>query len=194
MAGRIVVLISGAGSNMRALVAACRHGDVPADVVAVGADRDCPGLAFAARGGIPTFVERPSEHGSRDEWSAALRDLVLAHAPDLVVSAGFMRILSPAFVDAFAGRLVNLHPSLLPSFPGAHAVRDALEAGVKVTGSTVHLVVREVDRGPVLAQEPVRVLEGDDEHTLHERIKEVERRMLPEVCRALLERDHAPVA
>ena len=188
MAGRIVVLLSGSGSNMASLVQACRTGVVPGEVVAVGADRVCQGLARAALEDIPTFVVRYSDHGSRDEWSEALRRRVEAHVPDLVVCAGLMRILAPVFVDAFAGRLINLHPSLLPAFPGAHAVRDALAAGVKLTGTTVHLVDHEVDHGQILCQVPVPVLGGDDEQRLHERIKEAEHRILPQVCRSLLAR------
>jgi phosphoribosylglycinamide formyltransferase-1 len=137
--------------------------------------------------GIETAVLKPSSFGSRDEWSAALMELVGASGPDLVVSAGFMRILAPVFVDAFAGRLINLHPSLLPAFPGAHGVRDALDYGVKVTGSTIHFVDHDVDHGPILLQEAVRVEMGDTEQTLHERIKAVEHRLLPEACRLVLE-------
>ncbi len=186
MAGRIVVLISGTGSNMQALVDACEDGRVPGEIVAVIADRKCEGLDAAERRGIPTEVVDPAG-APRDRWSADLRDVVERYRPDLVVSAGFMRILAPVFVDAFADRLVNLHPSLLPAFPGARAVRDALEAGVKITGSTVHFVDHDVDRGPIILQEPVRVEASDDEAILHDRIKEVEHRLLPQVCRLLLE-------
>lgn len=187
MAGRIVVLISGAGSNMEALVEACRRGDAPGEVVAVIADRDCLGLKVAERLGVAASKLEPGDFTSRDEWSAVLRDRVAEHEPDLVVSAGFMRILAPVFVDAFPERIINLHPALLPSFPGAHAVRDALKAGVKVTGSTVHFVDYEVDHGPVLLQEAVRVDQHDDEDSLHERIKEVEHRILPKAVRLVLE-------
>ncbi len=186
--GGIVVLISGSGSNMEALVRATRAGEVPADVVAVFADRHCAGLELATSLGIPAEVVAPSEFGSRAEWSAALRDAVLDYEPDLVVSAGFMRILAPAFVDAFEGKLINLHPALLPDFKGAHAVRDALAAGVEVTGSTVHFVDHQVDHGAVILQEEVPVLAGDDETTLHERIKAVEHELLPRACRMLLEK------
>lgn len=187
MARRIVVLISGTGSNMVALVDACRRGEVPAEVVAVVADRQCAGLAKASERAVPASVLDPASFPTRDDWSAALRDEVARHEPDLVVSAGFMRILAPVFVDAFAGRLINLHPSLLPSFPGAHAVRDALRAGVKVTGTTVHHIDHEVDHGAVIAQEAVAIEPDDDEEILHERIKGVERRLLPEVCRRFFE-------
>ena len=186
MPGRIVVLISGTGSNMAALVDACARGEVAGEVVAVVADRECDGVAKAAERDVATTVVTPKAFASRDEWNVALRDEVARHEPDLVVSAGFMRILAPAFVDAFAGRLINIHPSLLPSFPGAHAVRDALAAGMKVTGTTVHYIDHEVDHGEVIAQKPVAIEPGDDEGSLHERIKEVEHRLLPEVCKRLL--------
>lgn len=187
MAARIVVLISGAGSNMHALVQACRAGDVPGEVVAVVADRPCEGLELARSEGVDTAVLDPRGFASRQEWSASLLDLVQTFAPDLVVSAGFMRILSPVFVHAYAGRLINLHPSLLPAYPGAHAVRDALEDGARVTGSTVHFVDDEVDHGPPIIQREVPVEPGDDVETLHERIKSVEHGMLAEACRMVLE-------
>ncbi len=181
------MLVSGSGSNLRALAVACRRGEVPGTVVATVADRACAGVAWAEGAGIAAAVLEPGAFASRDAWSEALRDLVASHRPDLVVSAGFMRILSPAFVDAFPGILINLHPSLLPAFPGAHAVRDALAAGVKVTGTTVHLVDHLVDHGAIVAQRAVEVLDDDDESSLHERIKAVEHRLLPEVCAAFLE-------
>jgi phosphoribosylglycinamide formyltransferase 1 len=187
MAGRIVVLISGAGSNMHALVQSCRAGDVPAEVVGVVADRACEGLELARAEGIDTAVLDPRGFPSREEWSARLRELVDSYAPDLVVSAGFMRILSPVFVHAFSGRLINLHPSLLPAYPGAHAVRDALEDGASVTGTTVHFVDDEVDHGPPILQREVPIERGDDVATLHERIKAVEHGMLAEACRLVLE-------
>lgn len=187
MPARIVVLISGAGSNMLALVRACRAGEVPAEVVAVVADRPCEGLEHARAEGVETAALDPRGFPSREEWSAALLELVRTFAPDLVVSAGFMRILSPVFVQAFAGRLINLHPSLLPAYPGAHAVRDALEDGARVTGTTVHFVDEEVDHGPSILQREVPIEPGDDEQTLHERIKAVEHGMLAEACRMVLE-------
>ncbi len=171
---------------MVALDAACRAGEVPASVVAVVADRHCGGLAIATERAIPTLVLEPRDWPSRDAWSEALREAVLQHAPDLVVSAGFMRILAPIFVDEFSGRLINLHPALLPKFPGAHAVRDALAAGVAETGSTVHFVDQLVDHGPTIVQAKVKIHEGEDEASLHERIKEVEHRILPEACRRVL--------
>ncbi len=187
MPGRIVVLISGSGSNMEALAEACEAGPVPGEVVAVVADRDCDGLRLAEKRGIDARLVDFSAFDEREKWSVALRDVVQSYEPDLVVSAGFMRILAPVFVDAFAGRLINLHPALLPAFPGAHGVRDALEHGVKVTGSTVHFVDHLVDHGPILLQEAVPVRPDDDADTLHARIKEVEHRLLPEACRLILE-------
>ncbi|HEX2196790.1 MAG TPA: phosphoribosylglycinamide formyltransferase [Actinomycetota bacterium] len=187
MAGRIVVLISGTGSNMHALVRACRAGEVPAEVVGVVADRPCEGLEIARAEGIETAVLDPRGYASREEWSAELLELVGKFDPDLVVSAGFMRILSPVFVHAFSGRLINLHPSLLPAYPGAHAVRDALEDGARVTGSTVHFVDDEVDHGPPILQREVAIEPGDTEATLHERIKAVEHGILAEACRLVLE-------
>ena len=184
---RIVVLVSGSGSNMQALAEACRDGSVPGEVAAVGADRDCTGLERARALDLETFMLAPRDFPDRDTWSAALRDEVARRKPDLVVSAGFMRILAPVFVDSFTGRLINLHPSLLPDFPGAHAVRDALDAGAKVTGSTIHHVDHLVDHGPTILQEKVEIQDGDTEETLHARIKEVEHRLLPQACRLLLE-------
>jgi phosphoribosylglycinamide formyltransferase-1 len=185
--GRIAVLVSGTGSNMVALVEACENGSVPGEVVLVAADRECPGIAAALDRGVKAVVVDFASHTSRDEWNDALRDAVADAAPDLVVSAGFMRLLAPAFVDAFEGRLINLHPSLLPAFPGAHAVRDALTHGVKVTGTTVHFVDYEVDHGPILLQEAVEVRPDDSEQSLHERIKAVEHGLLPKACRLILE-------
>ena len=172
---------------MLALIDACVEGRVPGSVVLVAADRACRGVDAARERGVETAVVEPSSYGSRDDWSAALKEVVGASDPELVVSAGFMRILAPVFVDVFAGRLINLHPSLLPAFPGAHGVRDALEYGVRITGSTVHFVDHDVDHGPILLQEAVPVEIGDTEQTLHERIKAVEHRILPEACRLVLE-------
>jgi phosphoribosylglycinamide formyltransferase 1 len=185
--GRIVVLVSGSGSNMMALAEACDRDEVPGRVVAVIADRACVALERAQQRGIASTVCDFSSFGSRDEWSVRLRDCVAAHRPDVVVSAGLMRILSPVFVDAFPGRLINLHPALLPCFAGAHGVRDALEYGVKVTGATVHFIDNGIDHGPILLQEPVPVAQDDDEASLHARIKQVEHRLLPLACRLILE-------
>jgi len=187
MSARIVVLVSGSGSNMAALVDACEAGRVPGRVVAVAADRPCRALEFAAARRIPSVQVDFGAYPDRESWSATLRDEVAAHDPGLVVSAGFMRILSPVFVDAFSGRLINLHPALLPAFPGPRAVKDALAFGVKVTGTTVHFVDYEVDHGPILLQEAVPIEAGDTEQSLHERIKAVERRLLPEACKLILE-------
>jgi phosphoribosylglycinamide formyltransferase 1 len=175
---RVVVLLSGTGSLCAALLAATDDPGYPADVVAVGADREAPGLEHARERGIATFVEPLPAHPDRAAWDRALAADIAAFEPDLVVSAGFMKIVGPAVLAAFGGRLINTHPALLPAFPGAHAVRDALAAGATVTGSTVHLVDAGVDTGPVLAQREVPVLPGDDEARLHERIKDVERELL----------------
>jgi phosphoribosylglycinamide formyltransferase 1 len=172
---------------MEQLAMACERGEVPGEVVAVISDRECIGLKAAEQRSIPTAVVQFASFESRESWSDALRVTVESFRPDLVVSAGFMRVTSPVFVDAFSGRYINLHPALLPSFPGAHGVRDALAAGVKITGSTVHFVDYEVDHGPIILQEPVRIEEGDDEDSLHARIKEAEHRLLPAACRLILE-------
>lgn len=182
---RVVVLISGTGSLCAALLDATALPGHPADVVAVGADRPAAGLERARRRGIPTFVCALGDHPDRAAWDQALAAEIDAHAPDLVVSAGFMKIVGPAVLDAFGGRLINTHPALLPAFPGAHAVRDALAAGATVTGATVHVVDAGVDTGPVLAQREVLVLPGDDEARLHERIKAVERELLVETVARL---------
>jgi phosphoribosylglycinamide formyltransferase 1 len=187
MAGKIVVLVSGSGTNMEALVDACERGEVPGEVVAVIADRDCLGLKAAEKRGIPAERVDFGTFSSREEWSESLRASVARYNPDLVVSAGLMRIVSPVFVDAFSDRLINLHPSLLPAFPGPRSVRDALEHGVRVTGTTVHFVDYDVDHGAILLQEAVRVEAGDTEETLHKRIKAVEHRLLPQACRLILE-------
>ena len=179
---RLVVLASGSGSTLQALLDASRDPAYGARVVAVGTDRaGAPALERAAAAGVPAFVVEVRDHADRGAWDAALADAVAAHAPDLVVSAGFMRILGPAFLGRFGGRVVNTHPALLPAFPGAHAVRDALAYGVKVTGCTVHLVDEGVDTGPVVAQAAVPVEDRDDEDGLHERIKQVERGLLADV-------------
>ncbi|MGV9675220.1 phosphoribosylglycinamide formyltransferase [Nocardia sp. NPDC003482] len=184
----VVVLASGTGSLLRALIEATRAADYPARVVAVGVDRACAATEHAAAADIPWFRVALGEHADRAAWDVALTEAVAAHAPDLVVSAGFMKILGPAFLHRFGGRILNTHPALLPSFPGAHAVRDALAYGVRVSGSTVHLVDGGVDTGPILAQEAVPVRPDDDEAALHERIKVVERRLLAEVVAAVATR------
>ncbi|MER6943479.1 phosphoribosylglycinamide formyltransferase [Nonomuraea sp. NPDC000554] len=179
-AGRLVVLVSGSGTNLQALLDASADPAYGASVVAVGADRDgIEGLARASRADVPTFVERMGDYASRSQWDVAIAERIAAYEPDLVVSAGFMKILGAPTLKNFP--VVNTHPALLPSFPGAHGVRDALAHGVKVTGCTVMLADAGVDTGPIIAQEAVAVLPDDDEHTLHERIKTVERRLLVEI-------------
>ena len=176
---RVVVLLSGTGSLCAALLAASADPGYPAEVVAVGSDRTgAAGLAHARERGVDTFVQVLGEHPDRAAWDRALAEELTARRPDWVVSAGFMKLLGPAVLGAFPGRVLNTHPALLPAFPGAHAVRDALAAGVTTTGATVHLVDAGLDTGPVLAQRPVPVLPGDDEARLHERIKTVERELL----------------
>ncbi|MCV2488481.1 phosphoribosylglycinamide formyltransferase [Geodermatophilus sp. YIM 151500] len=186
---RVVVLLSGTGSLCAALLAATDDPAYPAEVVAVGADRPAPGLEHARSRGIPTFVEALGDHPDRAAWDRALAADLAAHRPDLVVSAGFLKLVGPAVLDAFGGRLVNTHPSLLPAFPGAHAVRDALAAGARLTGATVHLVDAGLDTGPVIAQREVPVRPGDDESRLHERIKTVERELLVQTVAALVTGD-----
>ena len=181
---RVVVLVSGSGTNLQALLDAVaeRGPAYGAEVVAVGADRSgIEGLARAERAGLPTFVCRVRDYPTREAWDAALAEAVAEHRPDLVVSAGFMKIVGAAFLARFGGRFVNTHPALLPSFPGAHAVRDALAHGARVTGCTVHFVDAGVDSGPIIAQRAVEIRDTDDEAALHERIKDVERGLLVEV-------------
>ncbi|ALV34017.1 phosphoribosylglycinamide formyltransferase [Streptomyces sp. CdTB01] len=191
---RLVVLVSGSGTNLQALLDEIAAGGTEAygaEVVAVGADRDgIEGLARAERAGLPTFVRRVKDYDTRDEWDAALAEAVAAYEPDLVVSAGFMKIVGKEFLARFGGRFVNTHPALLPSFPGAHGVRDALAYGAKVTGCTVHFVDDGVDTGPIIAQGVVEVRDEDDESALHERIKDVERRLLVEVVGRLARNGH----
>jgi len=181
---RLVVLVSGTGSNLQALLDASAQGTAPFRVVAVGADRDgTGGVERAERAGIPTFVCRVPDYVTRADWDLDLERQITEHAPDLVVSAGFMKVLGPAVLGAH--RAVNTHPALLPSFPGAHVVRDALAHRVRVTGCTCHWVDAGVDTGPILEQRAVRVEDGDTLETLHERIKVVEREMLVDVVRRL---------
>jgi formyltetrahydrofolate-dependent phosphoribosylglycinamide formyltransferase len=176
---RLVVLVSGTGTNLQALLDACADRRYGAQVVAVGSDR--PGIAAldrAERAGVPTFVVPVADHADRDAWDQALTKAVAEHEPDLVVSAGFMRLAGEHFLNRYGGRYVNTHPSLLPAFPGMHGPRDALAHGVRVSGATLFLVDAGVDTGPIVAQAAVEVLDGDDEATLHERIKVAERAML----------------
>lgn len=184
---RVVVLASGAGSLLQSLLKSAVDG-YPARVVAVGADRACAALDVAAEAAIPTFTVALGDYPDRAAWDAALTAATAAHHPDLVVSAGFMKLLGPQFLSTFPGRVLNTHPALLPAFPGAHAVRDALAYGVRVTGCTVHLVDAGTDTGPIVAQQAVTVLDGDDESSLHERIKVIERQLLVDVVAALATR------
>ncbi len=179
MVARLVVLVSGEGTNLQALIDACRDPGYGARVVAVGADRDqINGLARAEQAGLPVFTVRLADYPSRTEWDQALARVCAAYEPDLVVLAGFMKLVGRPFLAAFGGRCVNTHPALLPSFPGTHGVRVALAHGVKVTGCTVLMVDDGVDAGPIVAQASVPVADDDDEATLHERIKVTERALL----------------
>ena len=182
---RVVVLASGTGSLLRSLLDATTVADYPACIVAVGVDRDCPAVDIASAAQVPSYTVRLRDYPDRDAWDAAITEATAAHQPDLIVAAGFMKILGREFLSRFMGRIINTHPALLPAFPGAHAVPEALDYGVKVTGCSVHLVDAGTDTGPLLAQEPVPVLDDDDEGTLHERIKVVERRLLVEVLAAV---------
>lgn len=183
----IVVLISGSGSNLRALLEACDNPLFPAKILAVGSDQAAEGLSHAEEYGVPTFVVEPELFDSRDQWSEVLLRNVEYHNPDLVVLAGFMKVLPAGFVSALSPNLINMHPSLLPAFPGAHAVRDAIAAGASVTGATVHIVDAGVDTGPVLAQREVAVANGISESDLHEQIKTIERALIVEVVSEIAE-------
>lgn len=183
----VVVLISGSGSNLRALLEAADNPLFPARIVAVGSDVPAEGLAHADQFGVPTFVVNPKAFATREEWAEVLLANVQHFEPDLVVLAGFMRILPANFVNALTPNLINMHPSLLPEFPGAHAVRDALAAGATKTGATIHVVDEGVDTGPQLAQIELEILPGETEAELHERIKKVERELLVQTVRAIAE-------
>lgn len=181
------MLVSGDGSLLQALLDAAAEPDYPARVVAVIADRDCFGLRRAEKVSVPTQVIAPADSADRAAWNDRLIKAVADHSPNWVVSAGFMRILGPAFVGEFAGQVVNTHPALLPSFPGHRAVADALAYGARVSGSTIHIVDEGVDTGPILAQEAVPVRDDDTRESLHERIKAVERRLLVDVVAGIAE-------
>lgn len=192
---KLAVLISGGGSNLKALLDAAADPDYPARVVCVGADTDASGLAHAEAAGVPTFVVRPRDYDSREEWGQVLAAAIQEHGvsigpnPSLIVSAGLMRILPPGFVREFSPNLINTHPALLPLYPGAHAVRDALAAGATETGVTVHVVDEGVDTGPVLRQVRVDIRRDENgvesEAELHERIKQLERPLLVETVRQI---------
>ncbi|WP_296632180.1 phosphoribosylglycinamide formyltransferase [Rhodoluna sp.] len=174
----VVVLISGSGSNLNALLEATENPLFGAKIVAVGSDNPADGLAHAERFGVPTFVVSPGSFDTRENWATVLMANINHFKPDLIVLAGFMRILPSNFVGAYSPNLINTHPSLLPQFPGGHAVRDALYAGAKTTGVTIHIVDEGVDTGPHIAQREVEVLPDDNEFELHERIKVQERELL----------------
>jgi phosphoribosylglycinamide formyltransferase 1 len=184
---RLVVLVSGAGTNLQALLDACADPAYSARVVAVGADREgVEGLARAERTGVPTFVHRVRDHETRAEWDREMTATVASFEPDLVVLAGFMKLMGSAFLERFGGRVINTHPALLPSFPGMHAPRDAFAHGVRVTGATLFAVDDGIDAGPIIAQVAVPVRSGDDVDTLHARIKEREQVMLVETVGRLV--------
>jgi phosphoribosylglycinamide formyltransferase-1 len=177
-----VVLVSGSGTNLQALIDAAADPGYGAGIVAVGADRTgIVALERAEKAGIPTFAHKVKDFATREEWDRALRDEVAAHRPDLVVLAGFMKLVGPDFLVEFGGRVINTHPALSPSFPGMHGPADALAYGVKVTGCTVFFVAAGIDDGPVVAQTAVPVLDDDDADALHERIKTAERVLLADV-------------
>jgi len=176
---RLVVLVSGSGSNLQALLDATADPAYGAQVVAVGADRNgIAGLDRAAAAGVPTFVDPVKAYGTREDWDVALTEHVAEHKPDLVVSAGFLKLVGPTFLAAFGGRYLNTHNALLPAFPGIHGPRDALAYGVKIAGATLFFVDAGVDTGPIIAQVSVPVLDDDTEETLTERIKVAERAQL----------------
>jgi phosphoribosylglycinamide formyltransferase 1 len=186
---RLLVLISGSGTLLQALLDACADPGYGATVVAVGADRGgITGLDRAAAAGVPTFVHPLAPGADREEWDARLTTLVAAHEPDLVVSAGFMKLVGPTFLAMFGGRMINTHPALLPAFPGMHGPRDALAYGVKITGATVFLVDAGVDTGAILDQVAVRVADDDTVQSLHERIKVAERDLLVSITHQLATR------
>ena len=184
----IVVLISGSGSNLRALLKACDNPLYPAKILAVGADSPATGLEHAEEFGVPSFVVSESNFASRELWAQRMLEHIQFLKPELVVLAGFMKVLPESFVSALSPNLINLHPSLLPKFPGAHAVRDALAAGADKTGSTIHIVDGGVDTGPVISQRELEIRPGETEHELHERIKNVEREHLVSVVRDIAEK------
>jgi phosphoribosylglycinamide formyltransferase-1 len=185
----LVVLISGGGSNLRALLETCEDAEFPARVVAVGADRDADGFEHAEEFGIPTFSVALSSYPDRESWGDALLEQIVAWQPDLTILSGFMKLLPPRVIEALSPNLINTHPAYLPEFPGAHAVRDAITAGVAETGASVIVVDNGVDDGPIITQQRIPVLPGDTETTLHDRIKLMERELLAEVVLGIAEGD-----
>ena len=183
----VVTLISGTGSNLLALLKACDNPLYPAKMLAVGSDIAAEGLFHAEQFGVPSFVVEPKRFESKDAWAEVLASNIRHLNPDLIVLAGFMRILPKSFVDEFYPRVINLHPSLLPKFPGAHAVRDAIAAGESVTGCTLHVVDAGVDTGPIIDSRQLEIDKGDSESSLHEKIKNEEKKMLVEAVRAIAE-------
>lgn len=183
----VVVLISGSGSNLRALLEACDNPLFPAEILAVGSDSAAAGLEHAEQFGVSSFVVEQAAFASKDDWAQRILDHIEFLKPDLVVLAGFMKILPSGFVSKLSPNLINLHPSLLPDFPGAHAVRDAIAAGAKKTGSTIHIVDQGVDTGPIVSQLELEVMPGEEKHALHERIKILERGHLVSVVRDIAE-------
>jgi len=185
---RIVILISGRGSNMEAIVQACAAEGWPAQVAAVVSNRpDAPGLAFARERGIAAVAVDHKRFGDREAFDAELAAVIEGFAPDVLVLAGFMRILGDGFVQRFAGRMVNVHPSLLPAFPGLHTHRRAIESGCKLAGATVHFVTPALDHGPIIAQAAVPVLQGDTEASLSARVLAREHVMYPRAVRWLVQ-------
>jgi phosphoribosylglycinamide formyltransferase-1 len=189
----VLVLISGSGSNLLALLKAAEHPLFPAKILAVGSDKPASGLAHADLYGVPTFVVEPAKFSDRQSWAKKLEENISHYNPDLIVLAGFMKILPSSFVQKFSPRIINIHPSILPNFPGAHAVRDALASGAKETGTTIHIVDEGVDTGPILGQQSLPVFPSDDEASLHERIKVLERKLLVETIQSLAQNQLEPV-
>ena len=189
----VLVLVSGSGSNLLALLKAAEHPLFPAKILAVGSDKPASGLAHADLYGVPTFVVEPAKFSDKEAWAKKLEENISHYNPDLIVLAGFMKILSSSFVQTFSPRIINIHPSLLPNFPGANAVRDALASGAKETGTTIHIVDEGVDTGPILGQQSLAVLPSDDESSLHERIKVLERKLLVETIQSLALKQLDPV-
>ena len=188
----VVVLISGSGSNLLALLQATKNPLFPARVLAVGSDKPATGLEHADLYGVPTFVVEEKHFANRDKWADKLAENISHFDPDLIVLAGFMKVLPTSFVSKFSPRIINIHPSLLPSFPGAHAVRDALAAGALETGTTIHIVDEGVDTGPILSQQALSIFPTDTEKSLHERIKLIEHKLLIKTVKFLASKHLEP--